>query len=347
MPPVDLSDPDISRLLKAFRHEIPDRVPNFEYLIDSRNVSAIVGKPCGNSWTLGADDYIKLVRSIGMDAIGGKLFLENGQILSGVEPRTLSGRDGLHRLSKSGRLLPSRIHARQLDEYFQAIEGTKIGVWFHLSAGLTMAYDTIGLEDFCLLLYDDRPFVEELLDLILEDNLRIISALLKYDFSFFHIGDDLGYKAGLIFPPDLLREIWLPRLRRTVQPILDRGIPVTFHSDGMINEAIPMVIDLGFSSLNPIEPYGMDIFDIKQRFGAKLCLVGNIDVAGELAFGNPDQVEEDVREHLATLASGGGYVCATSHSVIDVIPPANFRALVSAVHRFGRYRADGSLAITY
>ncbi len=104
-----------------------------------------------------------------------------------------------------------------------------------------------------------------------------------------------------------------------------------------------MIIDLGFCSLNPIEPYGMDIFDIKRRFGSRLCLVGNIDIAGALAFGNPDEVREDVRRHLGALAPGGGYVCATSHSVIDDIPPANFRALVSAVHHLGRYRQDGSL----
>jgi len=58
--------------------------------------------------------------------------------------------------------------------------------------------------------------------------------------------------------------------------------------------------------------------------------VGNIDVAGPLAFGTPEEVEADVREHVARLASGGGYVGATSHSVLDDIPPENFMAMIAA-----------------
>jgi hypothetical protein len=329
-------DCDIRRLLAAFRRQAVDRVPNFEYLICRRNVEAILGKPAGKSWELSAADYVTLVRRIGMDAVGGKLFLRAGQILSRVPMGSLKDRGCLAALRRDGTVGPAEIDASQLDEYFSAVNGTGIGVWMHLSAGLTAAYDAMGLERFCLALYDDPAFVEELLDLVLEDNLRSIERLLPYGFSFFHIGDDLGHKSGLLFRPDFLRSVWAPRVRQTVEPLISRGIPVTFHSDGNIVEAIPLIIELRFCALNPIEPYGMEIADIKRRFGSSLCLIGNIDIAGPLAFGSPEEVRRDVREHLRLLAPGGGYVCATSHSVTDDIPPANFRAMVEAVHRYGR-----------
>ena len=342
-PPRDVVAPDVARLLTALRRGIPDRVPNFEYLICKRNVSAILERPAPNSWGLSAADYVELVRRIGMDAIGGKLFLTRGQLLATVRARTLIDRSALAEYLRDGTIAPSTIDTRQIDEYFSAISNTRIGVWVHLSAGLTMIYDAIGYERFCLLLYDDPGFIEELFDRVVDDNLALIDKLLEYDFSFFHVGDDLGHKSGLLVSPQFLKDSWMPRIRRTVAPIHERGIPVTFHCDGNITEAIPFIIDLGFCSLNPIEPYGMDAYDIKSRFGDSLCLVGNVDVAGALAFGSPEEVEMDVRAHLAGLAPGGGYVCATSHSVIDDIPPENFMRMIETIHRYGRYRDDGSL----
>ncbi len=43
-------------------------------------------------------------------------------------------------------------------------------------------------------------------------------------------------------------------------------------------------MELDTVMLNPIEPYSMDIFDIKRKYGDKLTLSGNIDIAG-LEFG--------------------------------------------------------------
>ncbi len=331
-----LSDSNIERLLKTFKHEPTDRVPNLEYLIDRRNVEAILGKPAAGSWGLSAADYLTLARKIGMDAVGGKLFLTDGQILSGIGKGELRDRDALQRLERAGRVKPAVVDKRRLEDYLETLEGTGIGLWVHLAAGLTAVYEALGFENFCLTLYDDIAFIEELLDLVLEDTLRVIAELTAYEFSFFHIGDDLGFKSGLIVPPDVLEEIWKPRVQRLLAPILRRGFPVTFHSDGNILEAIPMIVELGFCALNPIEPYGMDIYDVKERYGDSLCLVGNIDIAGPLAFGSADEVRRDVSEHLSRLAPGGGYVCATSHSVIDGVPPENYRAMLEVVHASGK-----------
>jgi uroporphyrinogen decarboxylase len=329
-------DSDINRLLRTFRHEPTDRVPNHEYLICQRNVSAILGKPAGMSWELDAADYVTLVTRIGMDAVGGPIFLKQGQIFSRVPARTLTDWEALRLLESEGVIQPAVLDHAKLERFFRAIANTQLGIWAHLTGGLTAVYDAMGLENFCLALYDDPAFVEHLLDMIVEDNVRILRELLRYDFSFIHIGDDLGSKSGLLFQPALLKELWVPRIAQTVAPVHQKKTLVTFHSDGKIDEAIPWIIELGFCSLNPIEPYGMNIYDIKQRFGDKLALVGNIDVAGPLAFGTPAQVEAEVREHIDRLAIGGGYVGATSHSVLDDISPENFHAMIRAIHKYGQ-----------
>lgn len=43
----DLKKPNIERLLATMRGEIPDRVPNYEILIEARNVECLPGKDAG------------------------------------------------------------------------------------------------------------------------------------------------------------------------------------------------------------------------------------------------------------------------------------------------------------
>ena len=80
-----------------------------------------------------------------------------------------------------------------------------------------------------------------------------------------------------------------------------------------------------------------DIYEIHQERGDDLTLVGNIDVAGPLSFGTAEGVRQEVREHIDRLASGGGYVACSSHSIIDSVIPENFMAMCDETHKYGIY----------
>ena len=82
---------------------------------------------------------------------------------------------------------------------------------------------------------------------------------------------------------------------------------------------------------------GADIYEVHERYGDKICFSGNIDIANVLAFGTPDEVEEDVRQHIEYLAPDGAYILTSSHSITNDIPFENFMAMMKAGHRYGRY----------
>ena len=44
-----------------------------------------------------------------------------------------------------------------------------------------------------------------------------------------------------------------------------------------------------------------------------------------------------MREHLDALKPGGGYICGSSHSIVNYIPHENFIAMLNAIHRHGVY----------
>ena len=112
-----------------------------------------------------------------------------------------------------------------------------------------------------------------------------------------------------------------------------RGFP------GNIADMIPDMIEMGVDIVNPIEPCSglQDIYKIKEMYGDKITLSGNIDIDGVLLHGTPEDVKRDVIEHMEKLAVGGGYIVSSSHDLHQLVPVENFYAMRDAVHdyRFG------------
>ena len=127
-------------------------------------------------------------------------------------------------------------------------------------------------------------------------------------------------------------EMYLDRTRQLIKPIQDKGIPVTFHSDGKIDQIIDMLVELGFCAMHPVEPYSNDIYEVKQKVGNRLCIMGNIRLTSCTA----DDVQQDTREHIEKLADGG-YVLTSSHTVTDDVPIENFKAMVETNYDLGSY----------
>ncbi|MCK4400877.1 hypothetical protein KAW08_01070 [bacterium] len=333
-------EPNINRLLKTFYLQKADRVPNFEFIINERAVQHILGKPAGETLNLKSKDHIELAQRIGMDAIGFGIYFSPGRVSNNASngsshyiDGSIKGWDDLAKIGK-----PDFTESfNKLERYLEAIQGTNIGVWIYTHGPFDPVYLGMGFQDFCLKIYDDLKFVEYFMDYILEVQCEIVDTLSKMDVSFIHIVDDVAINTGLIIMEDMFKELWIPRLRKLIEPAKKKNIPITFHSDGKLDTIIPILIDLGFCAVNPIEPIANDIYKIKEKFGEKICLMGNIDIAGPLAFGNTEDVIKDVKEHIERLSAKGGYVVSSSSSITDGVKPENFLAMVKAVHKYGKY----------
>ena len=122
-----------------------------------------------------------------------------------------------------------------------------------------------------------------------------------------------------------------------MEPAVANGVPILFHSDGNIYEMLPDLLSLGITALNPIEPYGMDILEIKRNFGDHLTLVGNLDVGAALSLGTPDDVRVEAKNLIDAVGRDGGLVLASSHSITRNVHPENFLAMVETAQTYGVY----------
>jgi corrinoid protein of di/trimethylamine methyltransferase len=357
-------EPDIQRLFSAFKRKKVDRVPNFEVLIEDQHVEKLLGRYAGNTLSYGGDpakgvsegegarpmkpaDYIELCKLIGQDAIivesiwtPFKKRNPDGSVGGMIADRSIKNRSDW----KSRVVVPGEAEIEEkmafVREYRQAIDksGTRIGFCVLMAASFQMLYEfVIGLEDTMKLVYEDRDFVEEMLEASTDYWVRFCKAAVANGVDFVWTADDVAFKTGLFLPPKLMREMWMPKLKRIHEPALAAGKPLMFHSDGNIDELVPMLLEAGVSCINPMDPYGVDYSSFKKKWGGLACLSGNIDIEFPLAHGTPEQVDADVKAHMEVLKPGGGYVCGSSHSIVNYIPHENFIAMLNAIHKYGLY----------
>ena len=226
-----------------------------------------------------------------------------------------------------------------LDAYLKATEGTNIGTYIVTGCVFQTCYQFLsGFGDFFQMLYTDRQLAEALMDTCVDYYLKIIDMALDAGITFLFLGDDIAYKQGPFVDPEIMEQLWLPRYKKLIEPAKEAGVPVMFHSCGGVTSIMDNIImKMDIDCLNPIEPYSNNIYELKQKYGSKLTLSGNIDIAGPLAFGTEEEVREDVREHLEKLMPGGRYILSTNHSIMNGIPFENFMAMLDALLEYGIY----------
>jgi corrinoid protein of di/trimethylamine methyltransferase len=149
--------------------------------------------------------------------------------------------------------------------------------------------------------------------------------------------DDIAHNTGLLIHPKYLRKYVFPWYKKMGDVCRDKGIGWVFHSDGDCTEAMDDLIYCRFHGFNPIQPNCMDIETVKQKWGKKLCLIGNLNLDSTLTLGTPEDVRAEVHERIRTIGPGGGYMVASSNSVTDYVPLANMKAMFDATFDFGRY----------
>ena len=212
------------------------------------------------------------------------------------------------------------------------------------------AIDLMGLENWMVATALNPEFAGALLDKITDvaiafDRLGLESAG-KYIQILKVSGDDLGMQTGLLYSPQVIREIFIPRLARRWQAArdyiddsIDETIPLMFHTDGGIRPIIPDIINAGIEVLNPIQPNckGMDAEELKKDFGKHLVFHGGIDIQYVLPRGSKTEIRSHVHQQIEALGVGGGYILSPAHIIQADTPPENLVIMTEAAHEYGKY----------
>ncbi len=199
----------------------------------------------------------------------------------------------------------------------------------------TMTWEMMGFETFSMALFEDPQLVAALNEKIGSLVLPMFEYFAQSDaVDVLWYSDDIAFTEGLLVSPDTLHTYFFPWLRKIGDLARTSGKPLLYHSDGVLWDVFDEIIDCGVDAIHPIEPKAMDIVEVKQRYGAKLCLLGNVDV-DILARGTKEQIRSIVRENIEKVGYNGGYCVGSGNSIPEYVRYDNYLALLEASREFG------------
>ena len=199
--------------------------------------------------------------------------------------------------------------------------------------GFFPAWISMGIENFCISLYENRPFVEAVLDLYFDWAGAVAERVCQMGFDVFVSTDDFAFKTGPFVSPTIFREVIFPRYQRIREKIT---LPWIVHSDGNVVSYVEDFLSLKIAGLHPNEKGAVDILEMKRNYGDRVCLMGNVDL-NILGMGTPEEVEEEVRGLIRDIGPGGGYIVTSGNSLAGYLLPQNVLTMARAVQKYGRY----------
>lgn len=196
----------------------------------------------------------------------------------------------------------------------------------------------MGMECFARATRKDPDLIKAMYEKVGAAQMRVLDICTRFD----SVGavvhaDDIAYAQGLLIRPQHYREHFFPWLKAAVELCHSRGLPFIYHTDGDVRMVLDDIVACGVDGLHPIEPKAMDIVWLKQSYGDRLALLGNIDLGYTLTRGTPEEVDAEVKLRIKQLAPGGGYLCGASNSVPEYVPFDNFMAMRQAIFKYGQY----------
>ena len=142
----------------------------------------------------------------------------------------------------------------------------------------------------------------------------------KSGFDGFALCDDYAFNANPFFSPAQFAEYVEPYLDRIVAGYRRQGKYVIKHTDGNIMPILDQIVACNPHAIHSIDPQaGMDIAEVKRRYGGRVALCGNVN-CGLMQTGTDDEVLENCEYAMRHGKPGGGFIFCTSNCVFEGMP---------------------------
>jgi len=337
-------------------HHEPDRVPLTDHIYRPESLERTLGEK--GVRVTEADSYVRVHRTLGLDLVA--TYIDGGDVSFtipegtstevtddwGIKWRIIDGLpwyvDGSLKTPEDfENFTPPNPHDPR---WFVSAEGVlklvkgDMAVATLVEGPFTRAWYLTGLPTFMKALYTSPKSLKILIEKMTKFQIELGKGYIDRGVDIIWLDEDLGDVKGPLIRPALFREYILPSLRQMVDAFKTKGAKILIHSDGNIMPFLEDFIAIGIDGLHPLErTAGMRLPLIKQQYGDKLTLVGNVDAKTVLQDGPLEAIEAQVKECIRDAAKGGGYILASDHSIHPGIPANNVKFMFEVARKYGTY----------
>jgi uroporphyrinogen decarboxylase len=353
----------MQRFITALTGGMPDRVPIFDFIDSTAFIERITGRKPED---YRAQDIMEVTLAYGFDGafIGyggfggydttGEFALDDlhyrdewGTV---YEKTTYSwpidapidfpvkDRGDLKRYRPPDPDLPERMEEIRLA---QELARGQVAIVGGVQGPLTTAILIGGLTNVLTKIIDDPSFVRELFKLSNEYFRVAVHRMIEARVDVICIPEDLGFASGPFFSPLHFREYLLPFIEDLFDEAIRAGVPTFLHCDGNITLYLDDLLSIGFNGLHPVQRTAcMSVREIREKYGTRICLIGNVDSSHTLVYGTENRV---VYETLETIRDGGlegGLILASDSDLRDEMSLKNIDLMFKTALEYGNYPLD-------
>lgn len=343
------------RVQAALRHQEPDRTPVFEYVLLAPVAEALLGRPfvdCSggrHGWgaLIAERGWEGAVRQYAADQVALAELLGHDLLYvvpnppppadrpaAETEPAPQPGDDPVERVrrrTEAGMQAPPRVPEHTLLVYVLLREEMRRrgldlpvlapayghGVWTDTDLMQTMVLEPeVAHAHFAL---------------ATRRCLAAIEAYLEVGVDQFGVGGDFAGNRPMI-SPQAYREFIMPEVRTLSRRIHAAGKWAVNASDGNLWSVIDdFLIGCEVDGYLEIDAHaGMDLRALKERYGDRVTLYGNMDCGTLLTFGSPEEIRRATHDCLTAGWGNGGHIFTASNAITASVPVENYLAMVNA-----------------
>jgi uroporphyrinogen decarboxylase len=221
-------------------------------------------------------------------------------------------------------------------EYSREASGEGYALSTFIRDPFAQAWEMLTPINFVKWLYQKPNFIKKVMERITNFNIEIIKHIAEAKTDFIISGGDWCEKQGPMVPIKIFNEMIFPNLKKQVDTAHRYGLKFIKHTDGNINpllEGVSNIVD-GLHSLDPSA--GVDIGEVKEKYGDKLVLIGNVAV-DNLAINSQDEIAKETKEVIKTASPGGGHILSSSNSWASGSRLENCMIMVEIGRKYGKY----------
>jgi hypothetical protein len=139
---------------------------------------------------------------------------------------------------------------------------------------------------------------------------------------------------------DMYENVIAPAQKVIADLCREQNVPCYCHTCGSIDDRLELIIDLGFSGLECLDPPplgNVELEDAVKRIGHRAFIKGNIDPVHVLMNGSPEEVRENAKHCLEAGMRAKGFILSTACAISPATPAENLDILFEVVDQHGHY----------
>jgi len=188
----------------------------------------------------------------------------------------------------------------------------------------TLGAQFYGTERLMSAIYKDRTAVRAVLDFAAEASFRYYEAYRKKGARIISVAEPTA--SGDLISREHFEEFAIPYLTKFIKKSKEAGSLNLVHICGNTTSRLDLIPGTG-ADVYSVD-YKVDLARVREVFGDRLAFAGNINPAGILVNGTPDEVAAAARECIAKSGGRGNFIMMPGCDLSPAVPLANIRAMI-------------------